>query len=291
MSLIKCPECGHEVSSKAVVCPNCGVDIAGNVKRCPVCKRFLLMDAEECPQCHTRFVVTQSDSEPPAVPAETAAEPEAHIEAQPSANESNSAELLPPGDNGDGATIKPRRKWWKPVLLLVAIIAVAAGCAYYWLQQNRMHAEAHDYEMLRDCSTPAYFEDFLNRFPDSPHVAEVRQRLTDILAEDSLWAALTTGRIERDSMQRFVGQHPASPHLKAALAAIDSIDWHEADIQGSSSAYSQYIDAHPDGNYLDEAYIAKENARMREERALRDSLAAAADSLAEVQVTGVPGAR
>ena len=30
MALIKCPECGHQVSDKAATCPNCGVAIAGN---------------------------------------------------------------------------------------------------------------------------------------------------------------------------------------------------------------------------------------------------------------------
>ena len=30
--LIKCPECGHQVSDKAPVCPNCGIEIAGLVK-------------------------------------------------------------------------------------------------------------------------------------------------------------------------------------------------------------------------------------------------------------------
>jgi hypothetical protein len=28
MALIKCKECGHEVSSKAATCPNCGIEIA-----------------------------------------------------------------------------------------------------------------------------------------------------------------------------------------------------------------------------------------------------------------------
>lgn len=33
MSIIKCPECGHQVSDKAPVCPNCGVEIAGKIKK------------------------------------------------------------------------------------------------------------------------------------------------------------------------------------------------------------------------------------------------------------------
>lgn len=31
MALIKCPECNHDVSDKAVFCPNCGCTIAHNI--------------------------------------------------------------------------------------------------------------------------------------------------------------------------------------------------------------------------------------------------------------------
>ena len=31
MALIKCPECGHEVSSEAKNCPNCGYPIAEKI--------------------------------------------------------------------------------------------------------------------------------------------------------------------------------------------------------------------------------------------------------------------
>ena len=33
MALIKCPECGHEVSKKAVVCPECGMTISSSQKK------------------------------------------------------------------------------------------------------------------------------------------------------------------------------------------------------------------------------------------------------------------
>ena len=34
MGMIKCPECGKEISDKAEACPNCGAPMA---KRCPKC--------------------------------------------------------------------------------------------------------------------------------------------------------------------------------------------------------------------------------------------------------------
>lgn len=50
--IIKCPECGHQVSDKAPVCPSCGVEIAGHVVKCPHCGEIYLKADEICPNCH-----------------------------------------------------------------------------------------------------------------------------------------------------------------------------------------------------------------------------------------------
>ncbi|MDD6553525.1 MAG: zinc ribbon domain-containing protein [Prevotellaceae bacterium] len=52
MAIIKCPECGHQISDKAPTCPNCGVEIAGKVIRCPNCGEVYFKDEEMCPNCH-----------------------------------------------------------------------------------------------------------------------------------------------------------------------------------------------------------------------------------------------
>ena len=39
MALIKCSECGKEVSSSAKTCPHCGIKI--NFKKCPECGKKL----------------------------------------------------------------------------------------------------------------------------------------------------------------------------------------------------------------------------------------------------------
>ena len=33
MAIIKCPECGHNVSDNAQFCPGCGIKIANNLKK------------------------------------------------------------------------------------------------------------------------------------------------------------------------------------------------------------------------------------------------------------------
>lgn len=50
MALIKCPECGKELSDKATSCPNCGVPL-NNQKFCVHCGSKIDKDCVVCPQC------------------------------------------------------------------------------------------------------------------------------------------------------------------------------------------------------------------------------------------------
>lgn len=50
MALIKCDECGHEVSDKASVCPNCGCPIERK-PTCEECGNQLSSDDTMCPNC------------------------------------------------------------------------------------------------------------------------------------------------------------------------------------------------------------------------------------------------
>ncbi len=52
MAIIKCPECGHQISEKATVCPICGIGIAGKVIRCAYCGEVYLKADGLCPNCH-----------------------------------------------------------------------------------------------------------------------------------------------------------------------------------------------------------------------------------------------
>ena len=60
--IIKCPECGHQVSDKAPVCPSCGVEIAGHIIKCSHCGELYLKEETSCPNCHH----TESHFEPSA---------------------------------------------------------------------------------------------------------------------------------------------------------------------------------------------------------------------------------
>ena len=59
--IIKCPECGHQVSDKAPVCPSCGVEIAGHVVKCSHCGEIYLKADEICPNCHQPQTASTED--------------------------------------------------------------------------------------------------------------------------------------------------------------------------------------------------------------------------------------
>ena len=49
MALIKCSECGKEISDHARQCPHCGFD--NNIIFCPECNKQLSSKASLCPNC------------------------------------------------------------------------------------------------------------------------------------------------------------------------------------------------------------------------------------------------
>lgn len=49
MALIKCPECGKEISDKAAICPNCGATV--KKKFCQHCGEAIDNDCVVCPKC------------------------------------------------------------------------------------------------------------------------------------------------------------------------------------------------------------------------------------------------
>ena len=55
MAIIKCPECGHQISEKAAICPICGVEIAGKIAKCSVCGEVFFKDDGLCPRCYNPF--------------------------------------------------------------------------------------------------------------------------------------------------------------------------------------------------------------------------------------------
>ncbi len=61
MAIIKCPECGHQISEKATVCPSCGVEIAGKITKCVRCGEVYFKDVGLCPHCYTPYQLQEPE--------------------------------------------------------------------------------------------------------------------------------------------------------------------------------------------------------------------------------------
>lgn len=280
MSLIKCPECGHDVSTKAPACPQCGVSIAGNLKRCPVCDTILLKDVEECPQCHTHFVVEQAPEETMTQEEEKVQEVQEVQEPQnthKSAAAPETPETLPPS--------RKHRGGWMLTIIIVALVALI-GLIVWQMKTGENAAAERAYVLLQSCNDPQNYEDFIMRYPKSPHIADVQARLEELREEETAWkaASITT---QADLVKAFIDKYPTSARRAVALHRIDTLEWRQADAAGTSESYTSYINAHEAGDFITEAYTARDEALRRELRARNDSIAAArADSL-PLQAPGI----
>lgn len=297
MSLIKCPECHKDISPKATSCPNCGVAISGNLKRCPICGTYTLMDAQACPECGAKFVMHSKDvtpqqtTEAPTTETrdtvadetswdETSKDVEFQTEDDaPAATDENGDEAKTPTDGEQESDVKKNNSspWW---LLILCILAIGIGGFFYWEHINQEASEEEAFLLLQDCNDPLNYEDFIARFPKSEHIGEVRAKLQDLLKIDEMWEKVRHSQ-DVEELEDFIRQHPNSPNKKVALHRIDSLDWRNADRKGSSAAYDAYILKHDDGEYITQAYTSRDAARRREEQARRDSIAAAAEQIAD----------
>lgn len=60
MSLIKCVECGHDMSDHAKMCPNCGYQ--NNTIICPECGTIIYNDNESCSNCGYTLNTVQNNN-------------------------------------------------------------------------------------------------------------------------------------------------------------------------------------------------------------------------------------
>ncbi len=64
MAIIKCPECGHQISEKATICPSCGVEIAGKIAKCLYCGEVFFKNDGLCPHCYRPYHNNDEDISP-----------------------------------------------------------------------------------------------------------------------------------------------------------------------------------------------------------------------------------
>ncbi len=281
MAMIKCPECGHHISSLAHACPECGYPIDP------------IWAAEEAAKV-TKETQEKIDAIPFTVESdgenitEVEQQPEIEVvidettvEDESDSNQNNEAEIddVPQKSNG--------MKWFLGIVIVAGLIL---GGGYYLESQRDSKREMRDYEMLEGCTNPAFYEDFLIKYPKSEYYDEVRQRFFEAQATNNQWEEIKKSG-ERQKIVNYMRLHPSSPYVGVAKNMIDSIDWFAAREINTVASMETYMDNHRDGLYYDQAETTRRQIiRMQEETARRDTMEieeAAGDSTASVSVTTI----
>lgn len=221
MSIIKCPECLHPVSSMAGTCPYCGVKIADHVIKCESCGNYCSKDHTECPMCGQPLKKAQQE------PIRPVAQPE------------------PPKKKKKGGCLTT-------LITLLLLAALAGGGYYLWHLHSEKQLEERDYAMLDNVMNPTFYEQFLQEHPNSVYCPDVKRRMEQLLAEADEWQDVLKSR-KRIHLLRFQQAHPNSLHARECRDMIDSIDWLDACNIGSAEAMQDYMSNHPDGLYTSAA--------------------------------------
>lgn len=241
MAIIKCPECGHQVSDMAPTCPGCGVEIAGKVVKCPDCGEIYFRNQMVCPACHrpttstpTQRPVPVRHTEPVTPVVKPKPEPEPDTE---------------------------KKSYTKIIVGLVIALVLCGGVAYYYNDLGRQ--EESDYVLAAQSTDPLVIEEYLNKYKDTnpEHRDSLQGRLATIQAIDKEWTdVLITG--SRDLIEQYAKTHPNSPHKAEAMNKVDSMDFAHVMKDKTIDAFINYVKQHPNGRFVNDANAAIDAIKM-----------------------------
>lgn len=251
MAIIRCPECGHEISDKAITCPSCGVQIAGKITKCTHCGEVYFRDQLVCPSCH----FGQTASAPRLQGSDGQAQASAPIVSDP--GQPGPGRMADDAHEGTGTAlpVHPRGKNNKVVIAVAAVIVLAVlGICYYFYVSANSDREREAYEYAMTSNDPEVLQNYLNAFADAPeaHRDSIEAHLSMLGQLDKDWTdAVVSG--SRSAIENYLRQHPDTPHKAEAYHKLDSIDWCVASAANTTESYETYLEDHPDGEHSEEA--------------------------------------
>lgn len=270
--IIKCPECGHQVSDRARVCPSCGIDIAGKVTRCPDCGEYIFKDDRECPNCHCPINAsaepaqtgTPENPDNPEYPGTTGTPFKAGLAASPA----------------PAPRKKSRKGLWSAIIVAFILALIIVFLGIYFVQKTQQQNELRSYENAIMSSEPAVLQNFLDMYVEAPvaHRDSIKAHLEVLKKIDRDWDAARISD-NKKTLQLFIDRNPENIHVREAQLLIDSLDFVAAKRLDSQDAYRRYMEEHAQGYYYDEARSEydrlAEEARQARLKAEEDSIAAA----------------
>lgn len=286
MAIIKCPECGRQISDKAPTCPSCGVEIAGKTTKCPNCGEVYFNYLEMCPNCQTpnptlvggRGGITPTPSAPgQSIDQVAPVQQSARRTMQQTERPGMPATPPPPpvrptSNNGNGGEQNPEKKEpekkmsVRSILIISLIFSVlVCGILYYFYDNANKNKEMEAYEYAMQSSDPMVLQSYLDTYKDADeaHRDSITAHLEQLKQNDQDWTnAVVSG--SKDALQAYLQKYPNSIHKQEAINKIDSIDWNVAKNADTADAYQTYLDAHRDGSHIEEAENALKKVKGRD---------------------------
>lgn len=280
--IIKCPECGHQVSDKAPICPSCGVEIAGHLIKCSYCGEIYLKEDAVCPNCHHSVstdnsvneddVKTEpvkddsqnngdySEAETSSVELVVSAE---SIEEEPRLDGTPTQDTLtiesPSSDtevSTDDVIVKPESKNNNHTPLFVSLLIALVICAvllFFYKRGNDNH-EAEEYKIALKSNNRQVMEQYLEDYPNAPliHINSIRDLLKQTQQNNDEW-----GRVIQQntiaSYKAYLETHPNTPYKNEILKRVEELYWNEVVNQNTEAAYLGYREKYPKGFHVREA--------------------------------------
>lgn len=261
MAIIKCPECGHEISDKAPFCPSCGVAIAGKVVECPKCGKVYFSELSECPQCHYKRPVADKtpivENDNAVNTQETGKTTEVEIVEPKEVNNEQPVGANNPEEANDENLKTPRNSSRNNKIIIGAVVAIVAvvigiGCYFYHSIQSDKELQAYNYAMASN--DPQVLQSYLDQYSDAPeaHLDSIQSHLDLIKKTQQDWTNVMISN-SKSALEDYIAQHPDSPYKAIAIHKIDSIDWQTAQQQNTVEALELYIEQHSDGEHVEDA--------------------------------------
>ena len=280
--IIKCPECGHQVSDKAPICPSCGVEIAGHLIKCSYCGEIYLKEDAVCPNCHHSVstdnsvneddVKTEpvkddsqnngdySEAETSSVELVVSAE---SIEEEPRLDGTPTQDTLtiesPSSDaevSTDDVIVKPESKNNNHTPLFVSLLIALVICAvllFFYKRGNDNH-EAEEYKIALKSNNRQVMEQYLEDYPNAPliHINSINNLLKQTQQNNDEW-----GRVIQQntiaSYKAYLETHPNTPYKNEILKRVEELYWNDVVNQNTEAAYLGYREKYPKGIHVKEA--------------------------------------
>ena len=251
MAIIKCPECGHQVSDKAPVCPNCGVEIADKVTKCPDCGEVYFSADAMCPHCYRP---TTKKTEPAPVVEQT---PPSPIPPQPKEKPIFSSDPI--------QVPKKKKNNWVAYLVSFVIALLICGVCFYMYKNAQDNKEMQEYEFAMKSKDVLVLQSYLDTYKDAPaeHRDSISAHLEQIIQIDKDWTNAVVSN-SKSILQDYMRKYPNSPHRAEAARKIDSLDWAQASSLNTIEAYKAYMTEHENGDHYDEAESSMKALKVKE---------------------------